>query len=672
MDVKTNLHQLHISVIKLINSLQFSPIITGDVSSISRSTSRDNMLSLKGLSSTTADTSLSTPNLTKSKSTTNLRHDDNTTTPSKNDANKPRHLRQQNTAGQRRGSAASRSTSNLTTTEKPTASNGRSMSRDSLLTSTTSSNDSLSKSKSTQDIRRSTTPDNQSGTPGKRRNTADPQYVICQICGKLYSKHSIGIHQRSCERTYQKQKTVGTNVEYKIKSRSLVDLSNTNSKRTTLSQANAAANNNKSAKRSPSPASANPINGLKHGSASLSVSTGNLGPSRGIGTTGPSYQRRLLTNQNKKAPSSDVTDGTTPSNSNNGSGDTTKLSPGLQKCYLCRQLYGTRSLPIHEKQCLKKWERAQEEEKKKKKKNKKSGNEKDIQIMAFGRSKYEGEEENIENDIFGEIDTSQKSHKKNGNDIFGNKSESLDSLNGNDVDILINGKAESTGVSEIDSNDEYETESTIIQKPTTESSHTRKPIVAPLPSQLFGVSSPLPNPAGTTKRSRETTAVNGVAQFSIRKLGKSAETENSVPGNNGRPRFVVCVYCSKQFGSHSITIHEKSCREKQKLESKTRDRLALHITNSKKNTGNDKTPNKNVVSGLATTTKTSPGKKLSKSIGDIPLMEAFTTTGGGGSHGDSSVTSGNELTLVRCEECTRKFLKSDIEKHRMYCRVSVL
>ena len=645
------------------------------------------MLSLNGLSSTT-DTSLSTPNLTKSKSTTNLRHDDTptTTTPSKSNANKPRHLRQQqNTAGQRRGSASSRSTSNLTTMGRPStaAANGRSLSRDSLLTSTSSSNDNLSKSKSTQDIRRSSIPDNQSGTPGKRRNTADPQYVICQICGKLYSKHSIGIHQRSCERTYQKQKTVGTNVEYKIKSRSLVDLSNTNSKRTTLSQANAAASSNKSTKHATSPgggarpASANPINGFKTGSASLSVSTGNLGPGRGA-ATGPSYQRRLLTNQNKKK-AEDVTDGTSVS-SNNGGEETTKLSPGLQKCYLCRQLYGTRSLPIHEKQCLKKWERAQEEEKKKKKKKKKSENEKDIQIMSFGRSKYEEEEKNNggEKDIFGEIDSSHHgTHNNYENDIFGDKISSPENHNGNenntnDIDILINGRnVESTGVSEID-DDEYDTESTIIQKPTTESSHTsRKPIVAPLPSQLFGVSSPLATTATeTTTRNRP--AVAGVAQSSIRKPGKRTGSDNSppaTPGNSGRPRFVICVYCSKQFGSHSITIHEKSCREKQKLENKTRDRLALHTSNNKNNTWNNKTSN-NAVSGLTTTTKTSPGKKMSKSVGDISLMDAFTSTTG--SHGDRSTANGNEPALVRCEECQRKFLKSDIEKHKMHCRVSVL
>ena len=583
---------------------------------------------LKGLSST--DTSLSTPNLTKAKSTTNLRHEP--TTPTKNDGNKPRHLRQNQNG--RRGSASSKSTSNLTTSATKSSANGRRGSRNSLLLS--SSNETLTKSKSTQDIRRSTTPDllgsgsEATGSATKRRNTADPQYVICQLCGKLYSKHSIGIHQRSCEQTYKKQKSVGTNVEYKIKSRSLVDLNNTNSKRTTLSQANAAANSNSSINKpkhtsSPGarPASAYPINRLEK-SSTLSVSTGNLGPS---------YRRRLLTNQNKKTTNSDVIDGVgdvrVKSPDINGGGDSSKqLSPGLQKCYLCRQLYGTRSLPIHEKQCLKKWERAQAEEQKKKKK-KKNSTEKDIQIMTFGRSKFEENDDGLsgENDEF------------KGNS-FG-RSHSDETKERTNIDIVINGRGD------ID-NDEYDTESTIIQKPTntTESSITPKPIGGPLPSQLFGVSSPLV----ATKNTESATP-------SIKKAGKQAEGEQVNANNSGRPRFVVCVYCSKQFGSHSITIHEKSCREKQKLESKTRNRLILNNTNTNNKNSNRKTAGE--------------GKKLSKSVGDISLIEAFAFAGTNSNGGDSA-SSANELELVRCEECKRKFLKSDINKHKMHCRVSVL
>ncbi|XP_066916932.1 zinc finger protein 474-like isoform X2 [Clytia hemisphaerica] len=499
-----------------------------DVSTLSRSSSRDNILQKQN------DFSLSTPNLTKAKSTTNLQNAK--MTPTKSD--KPRHLRSN---GRKSTSPMSRSTTNLST---------KTTSKDSLLSSTENL------SKSSQDVRDVT-------DAPKRRNTGDPQYVICQICGKLYSKHSISIHQRSCEKMYQKQKSVGTNVDYKVKSRSLVDLTKTNSRRTPIPTSKP-----KSERR---PASANPINKIK--TNSLSRSTGNLAPTS-------TYRRRLLTSNKKTVVNGETTNESSMASPISKSEiDISTTSPGLRKCYLCRQLYGTRSLPIHEKQCLKKWERAQEDERKQRKSNARTAKQQDIQVSSFGRTKFEEE-------------------------------------NG------LNSKSES------DQEENYDLESTTIQKP----------IISP--SKIFGVPSPLKKGFTGPDTDDSLDEADGKASTLDNDKNNGKVLTNGEPGPERRksgsgPKFVVCIYCSKQFGQHSISIHEKSCREKMKIETKTKERMA-------------------------TQSKIKNNKKLSQSVGDMTLSDAF------------DVTTNDMLQLVKCNECLRKFLKSDIEKHKIHCRVSVL
>lgn len=60
-----------------------------------------------------------------------------------------------------------------------------------------------------------------------------------------------------------------------------------------------------------------------------------------------------------------------------------QINPGFQECRICTQLYGSRSLPIHEKQCLKKFELARQEDEKLKKRTKANKN---FDIIPFGHS----------------------------------------------------------------------------------------------------------------------------------------------------------------------------------------------------------------------------------------------------------------------------------------------
>ena len=483
----------------------------GDLSSLSRSNSKDNLLKVNG----GGDHFTSTPNLTKSKSSTNIRQDIKDELDGRG-STRPRHLKSSNP--RHSPDSKSKSTTNL--------------SKAGLTTNSLSQSNGSNASRSSYDVRR-----NSDSSPHKK---SDPQYVICQICGKLYSIHSISIHQRTCERTYKKQKDVGTNVEYKIKSKSLADLTKPNNSRP-QSATPRAARTTTPVKTPPRPSSATPTSRLTKNS-NISKSTGNIGPT---------YKRQLLTVKK------DVVDEEKSSSSHAVENGINKTSPGLQKCYLCQQLYGTRSLPIHEKQCLKKWERAQKEAKKKKKK---TPPKQDIQIMEFGRRKFE-EDHDVEEDM--------KTFEKE----------------------------------------------------------------AVTPSKLFGLPSPLKN----KEEDHDNETLNDVPNQS-ENTPKEAKQSNTP--SKGGPKFVHCVYCYKQFGQHSIAIHEKKCREKVNTEKQTKERIMSGNIDSKKP--------KNIGS-----------KNLSKSVGDISLKDAYE------SHNDL-------LTLVKCDECLRKFLQSDIDKHRIHCRVSVL
>jgi len=513
----------------------------GDVSSLSRSSSKEDILQ-----NSKTDMSISTPNLTKSKSTTNIGQDINNESPQTRKDIKSRYLNTpiDTASTARRGSTGQtniRSTKSSSSLLK-TSSSSRSL---------VSSNDSLSKS--SQDIT--------DGGLSKSPRKADPQYVICQICGRLYSKHSINIHQRSCERTYKKQKDVGTNVEYKIKSKSLADLTKplgSNSRRP-----NSALSNN-NIRKTPTK---RPPEKLSNGSSALSKSTGNLGPS---------YRRQLLTKKKDVIIDGEASPPlrATPARPEI---DNTKASPGLQKCYLCMQLYGTRSLPIHEKQCLKKWERERAlEEEKKKNKSKKPRKQRDIKIMAFGRSKFEEDE------------------------------------------------------------DEFDLESETIQKPIVTA------------SKLFGVPSPLKKEDELDTIDHGSLLSGGLANGEITSSNSSKTSNNNSVKSPGGPKFVSCIYCHNQYGIHSIAIHEKGCRQKDNVERKAKERIFSHNNHSHDN-------------------KNSNNKKLSKSVGDITLSDAFNSSSNNG-----SAAANDMFQLVKCDECMRKFLKTDIEKHRIHCRVSIL
>lgn len=500
------------------------------------------------------ESSLSTPNLRKSQSSTNIQTNGDTKA-SEVQNTKPKKLKSSSktSSGSSHNSPIaisklqlkSKSTTNLSKTKSPL---------DHILSSpATRSSEDLHKS---SDKLKKSTQDN-------------PQYMICHICGKLYSVHSISIHQRQCERTYSKQKEKGTNSEYKVKSKSLVNLRSTTPKRPTSSQQQR--NNEKSQQSTPIRTVQRAFNDsdkLKTTNKSISSSTGNL-------TSTPTYKRELLKSLR------DSIDGPTEKTTSLSTHDVNR-TPGLQKCYLCGQLYGTRSLPIHEKQCLKKWERSLEEEKNAKRK---TPAQKEIQIMAFGRDKFkEDQTTNL---------------TSNGNLTSNNRQT---------------------------------------------------------PSQMFGIPSPL--------KKQETQSTPGTLDGELSNdLILDFEKNNNINGNltldlinhtpkpdcqkenhstqpdsgSKTPKFVMCIYCYKQYGMHSIAIHEKNCRERKTVEDKCKERM----TNGKKSPVSSK--NK---------------KSLSKSVGNMTSDHIF--------------TNGDALDLVKCDECRRKFLSSDIEKHKLYCRVSVV
>lgn len=216
-----------------------------------------------------------------------------------------------------------------------------------------------------------------SPSPKQRSGSNNPQYVVCHLCGKLYSQHSIVIHIKQCERTRALQKNIGTNVDYKIKSRSLADLSKG---KTLTPRVNSISNlaTPKNTRNTKPPSTSNGRARPKSAIISSSTSMDNLSirSRKGSATSNTIKPRQKTEDFAISRPLSE--DIRTP-----GSQSNLSTSPGLQKCYLCGQLYGTRSLPIHQKQCYVKQERIKEEESAGKNKRKKK---KDIKILPFGRA----------------------------------------------------------------------------------------------------------------------------------------------------------------------------------------------------------------------------------------------------------------------------------------------
>ena len=189
---------------------------------------------------------------------------------------------------------------------------------------------------------------------------SSPQYVECFTCGKQYSTHSIDIHQKQCIKTRTVQVDAGVVPVYIKKSKSLADVrfkTNSNLASPSRSVKKTLVKDINERRLSAFDTNKRSLSTLDRVKCSVkSSSTSNLS--------------RLIT-QNEKP--NDLEASTSP----------TQVNSGFQECHICTQLYGSRSLPIHEKQCLKKFELARLEDEKGKKRIKAN---REFDIIPFGHS----------------------------------------------------------------------------------------------------------------------------------------------------------------------------------------------------------------------------------------------------------------------------------------------
>ncbi|XP_047140771.1 uncharacterized protein LOC100207093 isoform X1 [Hydra vulgaris] len=184
-----------------------------------------------------------------------------------------------------------------------------------------------------------------------------PQYVECFICGKQYSTHSIDIHQKQCIQTRTFQLDAGVVPAYRKKSKSLADI---------RLKANV---------KSISPSKQiKKIDNDERRFSAIETSKQTVSNHNLVNST---LKSSSTSNLNKIAPMNKTSvDIEVPANP-------PQINPGFQECRICTQLYGSRSLPIHEKQCLKKFELARQEDEKLKKRTKANKN---FNIIPFGHS----------------------------------------------------------------------------------------------------------------------------------------------------------------------------------------------------------------------------------------------------------------------------------------------
>ena len=270
----------------------------------------------------------------------------------------------------------------------------------------------------------------------KKRKTSMPNYTECRTCGKQYSSHSIAIHVRQCEKTVALQKNAGTKTDYKKKSRSLHNLTAVPPQKPGSAFTIAKPGDEEKITRPSTALRHSKVNGFnsydyskysaKGMSSSMSalvepaVKTFHISIDSNCGTSKKtrstlSKERRERTSDISRSQSVECRRPTSDSFSSDKTRNSSsvirsssvlernlsdsdpesierlrkasdnEVSPGLQKCYICNQLFGSRSLPIHERQCLKKWEcNKSKEQQKIKEKRKKSL---EIKLIPFGTEK---------------------------------------------------------------------------------------------------------------------------------------------------------------------------------------------------------------------------------------------------------------------------------------------
>ena len=452
----------------------------------------------------------------------------------------------------------------------------------------------LPKTKSAQHLNR--------GESAEKQKTSMPHYIECRTCGKQYSSHSIAIHVRQCEKTVALQKNAGTKTDYKKKKRSLHNLTAVSPHKPASALISTKAGDDEKITRR-SVALGQSTKGMSSSMDTLAepaVKTPNLSTllkeRRGRTSDIPRSQSVGCRRTNPDSFSSDKTrhsssvirsssvlerklsdsDSRSIERLRKTSGN--EVSPGLQKCYVCNQLFGSRSLPIHERQCLKKWgcNKTKEQQKIKEKKKKSL----EIKLIPFGTEK------GIE-----EIQT------KNSSSLALNISTPFYNSHATD----------SEDCNQHDNPKDWKSSEKVSTNPAYGRKNARR---------TFGVDD---NKENDTRKFRES-------------VGKSPST-----------KFVECIFCGRKYGNHSISIHERSCRERKTLEERVEKRLNEASTKIK------------------SLKKPSP-ERLSKSTGDISKSVL----------NNNLINGENVFQLVECDDCQRKFLSGDIKRHRMHCRVSVL
>ena len=263
----------------------------------------------------------------------------------------------------------------------------------------------------------------------KKRKTSMPHYIECRTCGKQYSSHSIAIHVRQCEKTVALQKNAGTKTDYKKKSRSLHNLTAVSPQKPALALAIAKPADEEKITRPSTALGHSKVNSFNSycysnfstkgmspsmsqqnifhisidsncGTSKKNLSTlskerreqtSNITCSQSVEcrrTTSDSLSSNKTRNSSSVIRSSSVfernlSDCDSQSIEKLGKASDNEVSRGLQKCYICNQLFGSRSLPIHERQCLKKWECKKTKEKIKEKRKKPL----EIKLIPFGTEK---------------------------------------------------------------------------------------------------------------------------------------------------------------------------------------------------------------------------------------------------------------------------------------------
>ena len=434
-------------------------------------------------------------------------------------------------------------------------------------------------------------------TPLRMRSSKNPQMLVCYICGKEFGSKSIKIHEPQCLKKWRiaNPRHLHKAKSGPMKAQSFSTLSGARASEeyqpTTFSRDPSAAGLKPSSRQSSAEnLSSATKNSLRRSSNDNLSSAVKMSPRRSstdnLFSSKRSSHRSMV--ENLSSASRFSKSAQQLASSTNG-----LYRPQMITCYLCGKQFSSHSLPIHEKQCLKKCEASKEKAEREKRPSSakkdsakrhsihlpvETKNDKDTLSSPPSDVTSLGQKNGTDEKVGGSETSSQKAH--NASKPQRRPSLVMCYICGREYgSASVNIHEKQCAKKKLEEERQKEKEKLNAAKDSKKRSSTDLPVDIRIHKAVDGELA--------TDSWLEQNTINGPVsneQKQNEKIVKS-DKDSSQQVKNGpkKPTMVLCYMCGREYGSASITIHEKQCSKKWEAE-KDRKRKELDQAKSRKKT----------------------------------------------------------------------------------------